>query len=195
VLAAAGPGNYLEHELGGAAGAYTPLTRLSYTPLTRQLLGARTRWGRRCLHASYTPLTRQLLGARTRGGRRCLHASYTPLLHASYTPTTWSTNSGWPQVLTRLLHASLTRLLHASYIPHAACVWAAHHYPWTPHPTAVTDSALYWKQDPKGAELMYMRVGGIEIPDADVVSLISRAVKIVDARRGTHALLAADMLY
>jgi hypothetical protein len=58
VLAAAGPGNYLEHELGGAAGAYTPLTRLlhaSYTPLTR------------LLHASYTPLT------------RLLHASYTPL--------------------------------------------------------------------------------------------------------------------
>ena len=37
---------------------------------------------------------------------------------------------------------------------------------------------------------MYMRVGGIEIPDADVVSLISRAVKIVDARRGMQAMHA-----
>jgi hypothetical protein len=40
---------------------------------------------------------------------------------------------------------------------------------------------------------MYMRVGGIEIPDADVASLISRAVKIVDARRGMHAPAAAEV--
>jgi hypothetical protein len=66
VLAAAGPGNYLEHELGGAAGAYTPLTRLlhaSYTPLTR------------LLHASYTPLTR-LLNASC---RMCLGSAPLPV--------------------------------------------------------------------------------------------------------------------
>lgn len=104
-------------------------------------------------------------------------------------------------------------LAHANpglYLEHELGSSAASFYPWTPHPTATSDSELYWyllpapprqfplclthappalsvtvsipemvsrsrKQDPTGAEQLYMRAGGIQIPDADLVSLMQRS--------------------
>lgn len=59
---------------------------------------------------------------------------------------------------------------------------AARFYPWTPHPTATSDSDLYWKQDPHGAALLYMKAGGLEIGKDMMVDLLSRAVKILGQR-------------
>ena len=59
---------------------------------------------------------------------------------------------------------------------------AARFYPWPPHPTATDNAALYWEQDPGGAEQLYMQAGGLSVDEEDLFEIVSRAVRIVNAR-------------
>jgi len=53
--------------------------------------------------------------------------------------------------------------------------YAAGTYPWNPHPTALENAPLYWQQDPRGANLLYMAAGSLRLKEEEVRSYVRRA--------------------